>query len=147
MTQDQKIIRAKVGLLELAKQLGNVSQACKMMGYSRGQLLPLQGVVRLRWRAGAAGDQPPQAGVKEPHRTGNRAGGGRVGDRAAGLGPGAGVGDAEAARRVDIARRGALRVAAPRSDVDETPPQGPRSQSGAGWHSVDRSSDRRPREG
>ena len=29
-----KIIRAKVGLLELAKQLGNVSQACKMMGYS-----------------------------------------------------------------------------------------------------------------
>ena len=32
MTQAQKIIRAKVGLLELAKQLGNVSQACKMMG-------------------------------------------------------------------------------------------------------------------
>jgi transposase InsO family protein len=35
MTQEQKIIRAKVGLLELAKQLGNVSQACKMLGYSR----------------------------------------------------------------------------------------------------------------
>jgi len=35
MTQEQKIIRATVGLLELAKQLGNVSQACKMMGYSR----------------------------------------------------------------------------------------------------------------
>src|SRR6516225_7333881 len=35
MTKDQKIIRAKAGLLELAKQLGNVSQACKMMGYSR----------------------------------------------------------------------------------------------------------------
>jgi transposase len=35
MTQEQKIIRAKVGLLELAKQLGNVSRACKMMGYSR----------------------------------------------------------------------------------------------------------------
>jgi hypothetical protein len=35
MTTDQKIIRAKVGLLELAKQLGNVSQACKMLGYSR----------------------------------------------------------------------------------------------------------------
>ena len=30
MTKDQKIIRAKVGLLELAKQLGNVSQACKI---------------------------------------------------------------------------------------------------------------------
>jgi hypothetical protein len=35
MTTEQKIIRAKVGLLELVKQLGNVSQACKMMGYSR----------------------------------------------------------------------------------------------------------------
>jgi winged helix-turn helix protein len=35
MTKDQKVIRAKIGLLELAKQLGNVSQACKMLGYSR----------------------------------------------------------------------------------------------------------------
>jgi hypothetical protein len=35
MTQEQTIIRAKVGLLELARQLGNVSQACKMLGCSR----------------------------------------------------------------------------------------------------------------
>lgn len=35
MTKEQKIIRVKVGLLELAKQLGSVSQACKTMGYSR----------------------------------------------------------------------------------------------------------------
>jgi transposase InsO family protein len=35
MTTDQKIIKTKVGVLELAKQLGNVSQACKVMGYSR----------------------------------------------------------------------------------------------------------------
>ena len=35
MTQEQKVIRAKVGVLELAKQLGNVSPASKMMGYSR----------------------------------------------------------------------------------------------------------------
>src|SRR5262244_4315736 len=36
MTQEQrKVIRAKVGLLELAKQLGSVSQACKVMVYSR----------------------------------------------------------------------------------------------------------------
>jgi hypothetical protein len=33
--QERKVIRAKVGLLELAKQLGNVNQACKVMGYSR----------------------------------------------------------------------------------------------------------------
>jgi transposase InsO family protein len=35
MTTSQKVIRNKVGLLELAKQLGNVSQACRIMGYSR----------------------------------------------------------------------------------------------------------------
>jgi len=35
MTTEQKIIKTKVGVLELAKQLGNVSQACKIMGYSR----------------------------------------------------------------------------------------------------------------
>ena len=35
MTQTQKVIRAKVGVLELAKQLGSVSQACRVMGYSR----------------------------------------------------------------------------------------------------------------
>ena len=34
-TLTQKIIKPKLGLLELAKQLGNVSQACKVMGYSR----------------------------------------------------------------------------------------------------------------
>lgn len=31
----QKIIKPKLGLLELAKQLGNVTHACKVMGYSR----------------------------------------------------------------------------------------------------------------
>lgn len=31
----EKIIKPKIGLLELSKQLGNVSQACKVMGYSR----------------------------------------------------------------------------------------------------------------
>jgi transposase InsO family protein len=35
MTQDQKIIRNKVGLLKLAETLGSVSQACKVMGFSR----------------------------------------------------------------------------------------------------------------
>lgn len=35
MTNQEKILKPKLGLLELAKQLGNVSQACKIMGYSR----------------------------------------------------------------------------------------------------------------
>ena len=32
---NEKIIKPKLSLLELAKQLGNVSKACKIMGYSR----------------------------------------------------------------------------------------------------------------
>ena len=35
MTTEQKITKTKVGVLELAKQLGNVSKACQVMGYSR----------------------------------------------------------------------------------------------------------------
>ena len=35
MNLNQKIIKPKLGLLELAKQLGNVSSACKTIGYSR----------------------------------------------------------------------------------------------------------------
>ena len=35
MTTEQKIIKTKVGLLELARHLDNVSQACKVFGYSR----------------------------------------------------------------------------------------------------------------
>jgi transposase InsO family protein len=35
MTTAQKVIKTKVGLLELGKQLGNVSKACRVMGYSR----------------------------------------------------------------------------------------------------------------
>ena len=64
MTQEQKIIRAKVGLLELARQLGNVSQACKMMGFP---LLSLQGALRRRRRIGAAGADAAQADLEKPH--------------------------------------------------------------------------------
>ena len=35
MTRAEKVVRTKIALLELARQLGNVSQACKLMGYSR----------------------------------------------------------------------------------------------------------------
>ena len=39
---EQKIIKPKLGLLDLAKQLGNVSQACKVMGYSRDSFYRFQ---------------------------------------------------------------------------------------------------------
>jgi hypothetical protein len=35
MTQEMKLIKNKLGLLELAEHLGNVSRACKVLGYSR----------------------------------------------------------------------------------------------------------------
>ena len=35
MTTGDKVIKTKVGLLELGKQLGNVTKACRVMGYSR----------------------------------------------------------------------------------------------------------------
>ncbi len=35
MIREQKIIKNKVGLLELGRQLGNISRACKILGYSR----------------------------------------------------------------------------------------------------------------
>ena len=35
MSIKEKIIRTKVGLLNLAEELGNVSKACQMMGLSR----------------------------------------------------------------------------------------------------------------
>ena len=35
MTTDQKIIKNNLGMLKLAEKLGNVSEACKLFGYSR----------------------------------------------------------------------------------------------------------------
>jgi hypothetical protein len=34
-TQQENVLKPKLGLLELAKQLGNVSYSCKIMAYSR----------------------------------------------------------------------------------------------------------------
>jgi transposase InsO family protein len=42
MNTDQKIIKNKVGVLKLAEMLGSVSQACKMMGYSRDSFYRFQ---------------------------------------------------------------------------------------------------------
>ena len=35
MTTQQKLIRSKLNLLELGSYLGNVSEACRTLGYSR----------------------------------------------------------------------------------------------------------------
>ena len=36
INSNERIIKHKIGLLNLAEELGNISQACKMMGLSRG---------------------------------------------------------------------------------------------------------------
>ncbi len=58
MTEDHKIIRAKVALLELAKWRGNVSQGCKKMVCSRDNFyrfkeLYNKGGKRPGWRSAA----------------------------------------------------------------------------------------------
>jgi transposase InsO family protein len=42
MSVEQKVIKAKVGLLKLARELGNVSAACRTMGYSRDSFYRIQ---------------------------------------------------------------------------------------------------------
>src|SRR5215831_19507793 len=42
MSTDEKIIKNKVGLLKLAEMLGSVSEACKVMGYSRDSFYRFQ---------------------------------------------------------------------------------------------------------
>jgi hypothetical protein len=50
MTTAQKIIRTEVGLPELAKELGNVSRACRLMGYSRDSFYRFKEFYRVAFR-------------------------------------------------------------------------------------------------
>ena len=42
MTTSEKIARRKLSLLQLAQELGNVSKACRLMGYSLQQFYEIR---------------------------------------------------------------------------------------------------------
>jgi transposase InsO family protein len=64
MTTDKKIARRKLSLLELAQDLGNVSKACKVMGYSRQQFYEIR---RNFQTFGSDGLLDRMAGARSPH--------------------------------------------------------------------------------
>lgn len=64
MTTDKKVARRKLSMLELATELGNVSKACKIMGYSRQQFYEIRRDFQLY---GAEGLLDKLPGPKGPH--------------------------------------------------------------------------------
>ncbi len=64
MTTNEKVARRKLSLLELASELGNVSRACKVMGYSRQQFYEIR---RNFQTFGADGLLDRLPGARGPH--------------------------------------------------------------------------------
>jgi len=64
MTTTDKVARRKLSLLELAHELGNVSKACKIIGYSRQQFYEIR---RNYQTYGADGLIDRLPGAKDPH--------------------------------------------------------------------------------
>lgn len=64
MTTEKKIARRKLSLLELAGELGNVSKACQVMGYSRQQFYEIR---RNFQTFGAEGLLDRLPGARAPH--------------------------------------------------------------------------------
>lgn len=64
MTTEKKVARRKLSLLELASELGNVSRACRIIGYSRQQFYEIRRNYQVHGAAGLVDRLP---GPKGPH--------------------------------------------------------------------------------
>ena len=73
MNAEQKIIKNKVGLLKLSEMLGSVSEACKVMGYSRDSFYRFKSYTTraANWRYVRSADASPapRIGWKTMSRT------------------------------------------------------------------------------
>ncbi len=65
MTTQEKIARGKLSLLELAKVLGNVSKAFKIVCYQRGQIYPIRRNIQT-FRAYGLLDQSRATRIRAP---------------------------------------------------------------------------------
>ncbi len=64
MTTNEKVARRKLSLLELAKELNNVSKTCKLIGYSSPQFYEIR---RIYQTYGAEGLLDKLPGCKGAH--------------------------------------------------------------------------------
>jgi transposase InsO family protein len=64
MTTEEKVVRRKLSMLELAKELNNVSKACRVMGYSRQQFYEIKRNYQIHGIEGLIDKIP---GTRDPH--------------------------------------------------------------------------------